>query len=284
MNKTKILKNPLKALVQKFFGAKVISVLTSMEVLVTAMNVPVLVVAPNTIMIEGKKIYKISNAEDLYWFADQVNQGNKNLNVILTANIVVNSKEVISNIGDRGEDNNPGGNKARAWEPICFVNRLSDGGYNLGYKGTFDEQGYKISGLYFTDENKSCVGLFSFVGKGGVVKNLAVKNSYFKGASYVGGVVGWNEGEVRICKNDSKINGGHCVGGIAGLGYIESCDNSGTVIGYNRGRGIKENEDGGEVGGVIGHSGVFDLKVKNCTSALGCARQDIGSNDSCEIL
>ena len=102
--------------------------------------------------------YKISSAEQLYWFAGLVNgdtnvcdqnadtnptgtQQNKAACAVLTANITVNSG-VLKADGSIADNVS----SFRSWTPI--------GNYNNEYTGTFDGQGYTVSGLYFKDTSK----------------------------------------------------------------------------------------------------------------------------------
>ena len=39
----------------------------------------------------AEKPYQIGTAEELYWFAEQVNRGKRNINAVLTADITINT-------------------------------------------------------------------------------------------------------------------------------------------------------------------------------------------------
>ena len=45
---------------------------------------------PPTREVDGKIYYELDSADELYWFAEQVNGGNVEINAILTDDIVVN--------------------------------------------------------------------------------------------------------------------------------------------------------------------------------------------------
>ena len=99
---------------------------------------------PATYNEESEK-YEISNAGQLYWFAEQVNSGNASLNAVLTTDIVVN-ETVLAADGSLGADPDT----LRMWRSIG-----NDDAENI-FKGTFDGQGHTISGLYFSnDSNES---------------------------------------------------------------------------------------------------------------------------------
>lgn len=96
-------------------------------------------------------------------------------NAILTKNITVNEGVLDAvNKGKVSESN------FIEWEPIGKHDNYDD-----VYTGTFDGQGYTISGLYFNDTKASHVGLFGYIGKDyyghkGKISNVGVSDSYFQ--------------------------------------------------------------------------------------------------------
>ena len=78
--------------------------------------------------------YQISTAQELYWFAQEVNNGDNDANAKLTADITINE-----NVLDEDGGLN-GGTNLRELTPI--------GSSSKRYTGTFDGQGHTISGLY----------------------------------------------------------------------------------------------------------------------------------------
>ena len=114
--------------------------------------------------------YEISNAGQLYWFAEQVNSGDTSLNAVLTTDIVVN-ETVLAADGSLGADPDT----LRMWRSIG-----DDDTENI-FKGIFDGQGHTISGLYFSnDSNESdvmCASLFGF--SAGIIQNVGLEDSYF---------------------------------------------------------------------------------------------------------
>lgn len=184
-------------------------------------------------------VYEISNAGQLYWFADKVNNGEGSLNAVLTADISVNEGDVSGCDGNKAED-------LRDWTPIGEVSNI--------YSGTFDGQDHTVSGLYFNDENAEYVGLFGH--SYGNIKNAGVVNSYFKGSDYVGGVCGKNNESTTNCYNAGTVVATYFdawVGGVCGA-------NDGTVTNsYNTGNVIATNSYSG---GVCGHNG--NGTITNC--------------------
>ena len=64
------------------------------------------------------------------------------------------------------------------------------------YTGTFDGDGHTIAGVSTADDTSTSdyMGLFGYIGSGGVVKNVIVKDATLKGNNYVGVIVGYNNG------------------------------------------------------------------------------------------
>ncbi len=59
------------------------------------------------------------------------------------------------------------------------------------FKGVFDGKGHTVSGVYIDNKaDKSKGGLFIQIGKGAVVKNVGIENSYIKATSSSGGIAG----------------------------------------------------------------------------------------------
>ena len=202
-------------------------------------------------------VYQISNAGQLYWFAQQVNGGEYGANAELTANITINENV----LNENGELNS---GTFREWTPIGTD-------YNKAYTGTFDGNDKTISGLYYSgggDDFKR-VGLFGRVENNGVVQDLSITDSYISESnSYsasVGGVCGRNVGgTITNCSfagsvtstitddNSSDVD----VGGICGSnnGNIDNCSFTGSVTFSGTDT---------YVGGVCGGN-VSDGKISNC--------------------
>ena len=219
--------------------------------------------------------YEIDNAGKLYWFAKYVNSGEQiagadtstniddvysnSANAVLTANIVVN-QNVLKADGSLNGD----GSNFRVWTPIGYYNSATD---EARYAGTFDGNGYTVSGLYVNSEDQNYVGMFGDVGTGramgskqyGTVKNVGVIGSYFKGYEYVGGIAGSYAGtDLTNCFNASTIvavdyYAGGIVGQYSATGkYLKNCYNLGSVSGNSR------------VGGIVGNVGNLGSYVADC--------------------
>jgi hypothetical protein len=121
------------------------------------------------------------------------------------------------------------------------------------FTGSFDGRGYKIYNLYI-NTTRDYVGLFGYVGKEGIVKNVGLENVKIISADKnVGGLVGVNSGTVSNCYSTGSVNGHIAVGGLIGVnsGTVSNCYSTGSVNGGN------------DVGGLIG---VNSGTVSNCYS------------------
>ena len=185
--------------------------------------------------VENGDYYEISNVAQLYWFAEQVNGGNTDINGKLMNDIVVN-ENVLKEDGTLNGD----GSHFKVWTPI--------GNGSKKYTGTFDGNGKTVSGLYVNDSKQDYVGLFGYVGNG-CVQNVGVVGSYLNGRNDVGGVVGYSYyGTVINCYNTGSVSGSEYVGGVVGYSRstVSDCYNTGSVSG-----------NGSYVGGVVGYNGYY---------------------------
>ena len=178
-------------------------------------------------------VYEISNAGQLYWFAELVNgtldgvEQNTSANAILMKDITVN-ENLLDSLQYDAEGNISNGSDFITWTPIadCMGNIIE-------YSGTFDGNNKTVSGLYFND-NSTRIGLFGSSKADGNIKNVGVVDSYFKGNDFVGGVCGRNDGTITNCYNAGNltaIESSATIGGICGYngGTIANCYNTGTV-------------------------------------------------------
>ena len=187
--------------------------------------------------------YQITDASQLRWFAQQVNDGRSSICAVLTKDI------------DLGDE---------PWTPIGQYARNA-------YKGVFDGQGYTIKRLKITGSTSNHYGLFGVVGSG-TVRNLTVEgtvtvtgstnaSSTYGIAGIVGAMNDGTTGTVENCVNKATISGTQNVGGI--VGYISS--------GYTAGKRVIQNcanygdisSTGNDAGGIVGNvSGA--VTIQNC--------------------
>ncbi len=191
------------------------------------------------------EVYEIGNAEELYWFAAEVNGGNTQINAVLTDNITVN-KNVLKDEGGLNGD----GSEYAVWTPV--------GNDDNRYSGIFDGQGHYISGLYCIEAETNHIGLFGYA-RDAEIRNTAVIDSYFYGKNNVGGLCGSaNNCVITNCYSSSIAGGRYYIGGLIGSSVgssVTSCYNDGVAAGYEY------------VGGLFGFLSVLFTEDKTLTVA-----------------
>lgn len=132
------------------------------------------------------------------------------------------------------------------------------------FTGSFDGNGHTISNLKINASSKHYIGLFGYVGTGGQLKNLGVRNANIQGSYYVGGLVGVNiSGTVSSCYATGTASGTSFVGGLVGdnaSGTITSCYATGAV-----------NGTGKYVGGLVGYSTSGTITSCSATGAVNAS-------------
>lgn len=189
----------------------------------------------------GESVY-ISEVGKYYTF-------NLNSKYILKNNIELNlNKYTVANDGTITFSSD-----AEQWTPI--------GTSANPFTGTFDGNGYKISGLYINNTSLSDQGLFGY--NNGTIQNTIVDNGYISGAGNLGGISSKNleNGKINDCINNiyiiSNASGG--IGGICGRNYniIQNCTNNSRVF---------ANGSFWNIGGICGEIGNSKGKIINCSN------------------
>ncbi len=181
-------------------------------------------------LVDG--VYEISNAGELHWFRDFVNNGNVNANAVLTCDITDNTG-VLASYGVLAGDTSG----FRKWTPI--------GNQTYKYNGHFDGQGHTIKGLYSDNSSLSYGGLFGYADSDAVIEKVGIDDSYLSGGQYMGTVCGYNNGRIENCFSYYNVTrGSSYVGGINGYNNatVKNCYSAGIVQSTN-------NYAGGVVGG-----------------------------------
>lgn len=214
--------------------------------------------------------YEIENAGNFYWFCQEVNNGNSAINCRLACDISDNTDIYDSN------GNLKSGN-FRDWTPIGKKAVLNSN--SVAFNGVFDGCGYTLRNFYNADE-ADYTALIGYLGENGVVKNVNISSSYFKGGKYVAGLVAFNEGTIQNSCNNSAVGGTRYLGGIAGQnkGTISNCYSAGGITGTGTNTYLNPAYF---VGAICGENGGT---VSNCfylsgsVSADGEAKTGIGAS------
>ncbi len=236
---------------------------------------------------ETDDAYEIANAGQLYWFAEKVNGGEYTLNAKLVADVTDN--EVVLNENGNLVEN---ADELRQWVPM--------GSSENAYNGTFDGNSNTISGLF---ADLRYMGLFSQVGENGIVKNVGIIGSMFKGSSEIGGIAGVNYGTIEGCYFSGKIVArNEAIGGLVGenygtvtncfsLAYVQGSNSVGGVVGYSKRASVSNCYHSGSVfgnnylGGIIGSSTYTTVShcYYNTTKTLSTI-QAIGRNNNSTVV
>jgi uncharacterized protein (TIGR02145 family) len=188
--------------------------------------------------------FTITTAEQLAGLAQLVNGGNSfsGKTIKLGTNIMLNDTANWRKWRDTKPTN--------TWTP---VGSYTDKNNNRPFSGTFDGNGYVVSGVYIKNSN-NYQGLFGYVSYGTTIKNLGIAASLVEGDSYVGGLVGRNEsGTITNCHATGNVSGSRDYrsrggGGLVGWnegGTITNCYATGNVSGsYGSGGLVGRNEGG----------------------------------------
>lgn len=102
------------------------------------------------------------------------------------------------------------------------------------FSGIFDGCGHTVNGMTITGSGSE-LGLFRYIEKDGLVKNLNVTGSVVPSgsASECGGIAGVNRGRIIGCSFNGAVKGKEHCGGIVGRndesGLIANCKSSGAV-------------------------------------------------------
>jgi len=167
-----------------------------------------------------------------------------------------------------------GADSERGWLPIGTV--------GSEFTGSLDGRGYEIRDLVIDRTDEDYVGLFGYVGSGGVIEDLGVAGASVTGNFGVGGLVGWcDSGTVSNCYATGSVLGINYVGGLVGYHYsgtVSNCYATGSVLGMIFVGGLVGSCSGpvsnccatGSVTGNFGVGGLVGLiisgTVSNCYS------------------
>jgi len=207
---------------------------------------------------ENSSKYVITTAEELYGFASRVNDGTvTNQTVYLGTDITV-FEGTAANWGTSAP-----GTGILAWTSI--------GDTNSKFTGTFEGQGYTISGLYQNTPTDGWAGLFREAN--GTVKNFSLKNSYFGCAgNMMGSIAAFLSGQMMdVYSNAHVVN-------MSGKNLDESVDyDTGGLIGrYGSGSTSKISNcwfDGSvtsnnrDLGGLVGRVGMGVKSITHCLNS-----------------
>ncbi|MGD1043503.1 MAG: GLUG motif-containing protein [Sedimentisphaerales bacterium] len=130
------------------------------------------------------------------------------------------------------------------------------GNESTKFGGVFDGNHNIISNVVINQPSSNKVGLFGWVGNSGQIRNLGVENVNMTGSICVGGLVGYNDGDVNNCYSMGLVSGSSDVGGLVGYNdySMSNCYSTGAVTG---------GDDSWYLGGLVGYN---DDSINDCYS------------------
>lgn len=208
--------------------------------------------------------YAITNADELYGYSALLDKGSayRSASAVLLDDIIFNEGTVTAGGSSTGT--------THKWNPLAY--------WGLDWNGTFDGRGHYISGLYVNWTTNSYAGLFAHI-EGGTVKDVILKNSYFRGELYVGGIVGIMRANSTInnCRIEDSVtvfSENTWIGGVAGRSrdsIISNCYVAASVSG--------ERTTGAITGESTGDTLSNNYYIQGCTTASGYPQNAVGRNN-----
>ena len=199
--------------------------------------------------------YIITKAEELAWFRDQVNGGNKKICAKIADNVEVIDLKDFCHAADASKKIDE-----QSWVPI--------GNSNKQYQGTFDGNGKTITNLYI-NANQNGMGFFGYTLRSRI-KNLTfgyanVTNTESNTGILVGSAGGSTLQNIMI-STTCNVNGGIHTGGIAGDldGNAYNCVNYATVQGQE------------DVGGLFGSYNRYSMTACANYGNVTATRKNVG--------
>ena len=122
----------------------------------------------------------------------------------------------------------------------------SPGFQGIAFTGSFNGNGNTISNLQIYAGSADYVGLFGYIGYGGVIQDLEISNALVQtSGDYAGILTGYSSGSIVDCRVSGSVSAYQNVGGLVGYsqaGSFEGCQSDvllsgkyylGGMVGYN---------------------------------------------------
>ena len=212
----------------------------------------------------GDGVWEIDSVDDLFAFAAACADDSNGLDCFNSQTVRLMCNVNLNPGWDAATRTAPAG--GRVWTPVSR------------FKGTFDGQGYTISGLYLNGAGNQG---FIWRGDGCIIRDLRIENSYIWSAGdYSGGVVASVSNNRCVFENihsnvvieteTPETGYSQVAGGICGVLYgadaeFTDCSFSGTVSG------------GVMVGGILGTSNEYKATLRRCVN-YGTVRTQRGDS------
>ncbi|MEM0465903.1 MAG: GLUG motif-containing protein [Candidatus Pacearchaeota archaeon] len=137
-----------------------------------------------------------------------------------------------------------------------LINDIDCSGFNFipignavtPFEGVLDGNGHSILNFVYSSNDAQGIGIFYYVGRNGVIKNIGVTGSIFAD-SWCGGLVVYNYGNIINSFSEMSVRGDKNIGGLVSQnwGNITNCYSKGGIV-----QGRKSNSE--DVGGLVGEN------------------------------
>jgi hypothetical protein len=203
----------------------------------------------------GAGPYEIATLNNLYWLSQTTDAWDDDFLLIAHINASDTGGWDVVDLSANGTDDDGDGEIDEADEAAFAKGFSPIGNVTTSFTGSFDGQGYAITGLTIDRPEQNFVGLFGLA-FGATIRNVGLEGGAVRGTwSNVGGLVGINNGgTVTSCYGTGAVTGVNQTGGLVGQnlngGSITSCYATGTVTG------------GDYVGGLVGYN--WNSTITSC--------------------
>ena len=136
------------------------------------------------------------------------------------------------------------------WKPIASPNTHPYYSTSIEnyFRGTYDGDFHKVENMYINSLTSGNYGLFSYVGKNGIVRNLKVTDAYIRANGNIGILSGYIGESARIIqchtsgdvawKSDNGANIGGLTGELGSDGLVLNCSSGAQMVGGGAYNGI----------------------------------------------
>ncbi|WP_167537986.1 two-partner secretion domain-containing protein, partial [Vreelandella boliviensis] len=130
-----------------------------------------------------------------------------------------------------------------SWNPI--------GDHDSPFTGNFNGLSHTISDLNIDSDSDDYLGLFGSASSTSIIRDIGLVGGNIKGGTRLGGLVGFNAGDIINAYTTGSVNGTGRIGGLVGFneGNIVRAHATGEATGSGR-----DVYDGWRVGGLVGHN------------------------------
>ena len=154
----------------------------------------------------------------------------------------------------------------KGWRPIGDKDA-----YGRRFNAIFEGNGHAIANLYISrtapSDEPPAIGLFGYTGYSAVVRNTGLVNASVAGLENVGGLAGWNKGEIRDSYTTGSVSArDRHAGGLVG-------ENEGAISGSHASVSVSCGEYGEFFGGLAG-SNEGSIGDSYATASMSCPDSD----------